>query len=87
MENHGRKEPVPVDEYAVENIMPHNESLSAAWQAELGSAWKRVHDAKLHTLGNLTLTGYNSEYSDRPFQEKRDCQADSVRARCGSTQD
>jgi predicted transport protein len=26
----------------------------------------------LHTLGNLTLTGYNSEYSDRPFDEKRD---------------
>lgn len=27
---------------------------------------------KLHTLGNLTRTGYNSEYSDRPFVEKRD---------------
>jgi len=72
LENHGRKEPVPVDEYTVEHIMPQNESLSAAWQAELGPDWKRVHAAKLHTLGNLTLTGYNSEYSDRPFREKRD---------------
>jgi predicted transport protein len=31
-----------------------------------------VHETWLHTLGNLTLTGYNSEYSDRPFKEKRD---------------
>jgi predicted transport protein len=31
-----------------------------------------VQETWLHTLGNLTLTGYNSEYSDRPFTEKRD---------------
>jgi uncharacterized protein with ParB-like and HNH nuclease domain/predicted transport protein len=72
MENHDRKEPVPVDEYTVEHIMPQNENLSAAWRADLGPDWKRVQATKLHTLGNLTLTGYNSEYSDRPFREKRD---------------
>ena len=71
-ENHGRKERVPVQDYTIEHIMPQNENLSALWQAELGAEWERVHSTYLHTLGNLTLTGYNSEYSDRPFAEKRD---------------
>lgn len=74
MENHGRKEPVIVDEYTIEHIMPQNEHLSTAWQAELGSDWERIQKTWLHTLGNLTLTGYNSEYSDRPFAAKRDMQ-------------
>jgi uncharacterized protein with ParB-like and HNH nuclease domain/predicted transport protein len=71
-ENHARKERVAVDEYTIEHIMPQNESLSADWKADLGPEWERVHQTWLHTLGNLTLTGYNSEYSDRPFREKRD---------------
>lgn len=52
--------------------MPQNEDLSRAWRDDLGDEWERVHETKLHTLGNLTLTGYNSEYSDRSFLEKRD---------------
>ena len=72
MRTTGRKERVPVDEYTVEHILPQNENLSAAWQSSLGMEWKRVQETYLHTLGNLTLTGYNSEYSDRPFIEKRD---------------
>jgi len=72
MENYGRKERVPVDEYTVEHIMPQNDNLSKSWQTSLGSDWKGVRDRLLHTLGNLTLTGYNSEYSDRPFVQKRD---------------
>ncbi|WP_020416246.1 DUF262 and DUF1524 domain-containing protein [Amycolatopsis sp. ATCC 39116] len=72
LENFDRKERVPVDEYTVEHIMPQNENLSSSWRQELGPDWERVHAAKLHTIGNLTLTGYNSEYSDRPFAEKRD---------------
>ena len=71
-ENYGRKEHVPVDEYTIEHIMPQNEQLSGAWLSALGPEWKRVHEMWLHTLGNLTLTGYNSEYSDRSFIEKRD---------------
>ena len=71
-ENHGRKERVPVDEYTIEHILPQNESLSAKWRDELGPEWQRVQETWLHTLGNLTLTGYNAEYSDRPFSEKRD---------------
>ncbi|WP_420611103.1 GmrSD restriction endonuclease domain-containing protein [Candidatus Poriferisodalis sp.] len=71
-ENHGRKERVPVDEYTIEHIMPQNPAVSAQWQKDLGEEWQRVHETFLHTLGNLTLTGYNSEYSDRSFAEKRD---------------
>jgi uncharacterized protein with ParB-like and HNH nuclease domain/predicted transport protein len=72
MENHDRKERVPVHEYTIEHIMPQNENLSADWRAGLGPDWRRVQEQWLHTLGNLTLTGYNAEYSDRPFREKRD---------------
>lgn len=71
-ENFERKERVPVDEYTIEHIMPQNDNLSSMWKEELGSEWQRVHETWLHTIGNLTLTGYNSEYSDKPFNEKRD---------------
>lgn len=72
LENHGRKERVPVTEYTIEHIMPQNENVSDKWKTALGPEWERVHQSYLHTLGNLTLTGYNPEYSDRPFLEKRD---------------
>jgi uncharacterized protein with ParB-like and HNH nuclease domain/predicted transport protein len=72
LENHGRKERVPVDEYTIEHILPQNENLSSAWENDLGAEWERIQETWLHTLGNLTLTGYNSEYSDRAFIEKRD---------------
>ena len=72
LENYGRKERVPVDEYTIEHILPQNDNLSAEWREELGPEWQRVQDNWLHTLGNLTLTGYNTEYSDRPFSEKRE---------------
>jgi uncharacterized protein with ParB-like and HNH nuclease domain len=72
LENHGRKERVPVDEYTIEHILPQNENLSREWRDALGPEWERVQETWLHTLGNLTLTGYNSEYSDRPFSQKRD---------------
>ncbi len=72
LENHGRKERVMVEDYTIEHILPQNEALSKEWQVELGTDWQRVQQDWLHTLGNLTLTGYNSEYSDRPFAYKRD---------------
>jgi uncharacterized protein with ParB-like and HNH nuclease domain/predicted transport protein len=72
LENYGRKERVPVDDYTIEHVMPQNENLSPEWREALGPDWERVHQTLLHTLGNLTLTGYNSEYSDRPYADKRD---------------
>ncbi len=72
LENHGRKEPISVSDYTIEHIMPQNKDLSAKWRKALGNDWKSIHETWLHTLGNLTLTGYNSEYSDHPFPDKRD---------------
>ena len=72
LENHGRKERVMVDEYTIEHILPQNPELPAAWRQALGDDWQRVQQQWLHTLGNLTLTGYNAEYSDRAFADKRD---------------
>ena len=74
MENFGRKERVPVDEYTIEHILPQNANLSPKWREALGPEWQRVQETWLNTLGNLTLTGYNAEYGDRPFWEKRDMQ-------------
>lgn len=72
LENYGRKEHVSIEDYTIEHILPQNENLSAAWRAALGKDWQEVQVKYLHTLGNLTLTGYNSEYSDHPFEKKRD---------------
>ncbi|NQW50265.1 MAG: DUF262 domain-containing protein [Rhodospirillales bacterium] len=72
LENYGRKERVAVDEYTIEHILPQNENLSAKWREALGEEWQRIQQTWLHTLGNLTLTAYNSDYSDRAFTEKRD---------------
>jgi len=72
LENYGRKERVLIGEFTIEHIMPQNENLSSAWKIELGADWKSVHRTYLHTLGNLTLTAYNPDYSDKSFADKRD---------------
>ena len=72
LENHDRRERVAVDEYTIEHILPQNEDLSSKWREALGPDWQHVQQTWLHTLGNLTLTAYNADYSDRPFTEKRD---------------
>jgi predicted transport protein len=70
LENHFRpKEPIRATDYTIEHIMPQN--LSADWRAMLGPNCETIHETYLHTLGNLTLTGYNSELSDRAFLEKK----------------
>jgi predicted transport protein len=72
LENFDSREIVRVQECTIEHIMPQNEQLPAAWRSDLGPEWKRIRDTYLHTIGNLTLTLYNPELSDRPFQQKRD---------------
>ena len=72
MENHKRKEHVSVEEYTIEHILPQNPNLTTQWRDALGHDWRSVQEKWLHTLGNLTLTGYNPEYSDKEFQKKRD---------------
>lgn len=48
------------------------QTLSDKWKEELGADWERIHEQYLHTMANLTLTGYNSQYSNLPFIEKRE---------------
>lgn len=55
---------------SIEHIMP--KTLNDTWKSELGSEFDRIHSDWLNTIANLTLTGYNSKYSNRPFIEKRD---------------
>lgn len=71
LENHERLEPINVESFTIEHVMPQNANLSSGWRSMLGSDWKRIQAEYLHTIGNLTLTGYNSQLSDRPFAEKR----------------
>ena len=71
LENYGSKEPTDVSTYSIEHVMPQNENLSKKWRDMLGPKWKDVQGEWLHRLGNLTLTGYNSTYSDRPFADKK----------------
>lgn len=71
LENHGSREPTDTSAYSVEHIMPQNEKLPLEWKRMLGEDWPDVQREWLHRLGNLTLTGYNSTYSDRSFDEKK----------------
>jgi predicted transport protein len=71
LENHGSREPTDTSNYTIEHILPQNERLPEPWQRMLGPEWKTVQKTWVHRLGNLTLTGYNSTYSDRPFDEKK----------------
>ncbi len=70
LENFDRKERVYTHEYTTEHIMPQH--LTEEWERDLGENFQEIHDKYLHTIGNLTLTGYNPEYSNKSFQEKRD---------------
>ncbi|MGL2411709.1 GmrSD restriction endonuclease domain-containing protein [Helicobacter pylori] len=70
LENFERNERVYTHECTIEHIMP--QTLNLEWKRDLGENFQAIHDKYLHTIGNLTLTGYNQEYSNNSFQEKRD---------------
>ncbi|MCY3024933.1 DUF262 domain-containing protein [Aerococcus loyolae] len=55
--------------YSIEHIMP--QKLSKDWIQELGPNYKEIHESYLNRLGNLTITGYNSKYSNKTFQMKK----------------
>lgn len=56
--------------YSIEHIMPQH--LTPAWVETLGEEYADIHETWLHRLANLTLTAYNSKYSNSPFTDKRD---------------
>ncbi|WQZ45205.1 DUF262 and DUF1524 domain-containing protein [Helicobacter pylori] len=69
LEKFDTNEPVNTQECTIEHIMP--QKLTEEWERDLGENFKEIHDKYLHTIGNLTLTGYNPEYSNKSFQEKQ----------------
>ena len=71
LENHGTRELTDTSTYSIEHILPQNPRLPLAWREMLGEQWQDIQREWLNRLGNLTLTGYNSTYSDRPFEEKK----------------
>lgn len=77
IENQG-KETLDTENLSIEHIMPQNKNLSMSWQKMLGENWQSVHEKYLHTLGNLTLTGYNSELGDKPFEKKKEKLEESI---------
>lgn len=74
LENQNSKEQVEViakmkdGTYSIEHVMP--QKLSSKWKADLGENYQQIHELWLHTLANLTLTGYNGNYSNFPFSDK-----------------
>lgn len=68
-EAYEHKEPVSFENLTIEHIMP--QTLSTSWKEQLGPEWEQTYDLYLHVIGNLTLTGYNSELSNAPFDEKK----------------
>ncbi|TPH32187.1 DUF262 and DUF1524 domain-containing protein [Helicobacter pylori] len=69
LENFGREERVYTHEYTIEHIMP--QKLTEEWERDLGENFQEIHNKYLHTIGNLTLTGYNQKYGNKSFQEKQ----------------
>ena len=71
LENHNTKEYLPLRDYSVEHVMPQQSPLPSEWRKTLGRNHQRIHDRWVHTLGNLTLTRYNSELGSRSFAKKK----------------
>ncbi|MDA8324829.1 MAG: DUF262 domain-containing protein [Nitrospiraceae bacterium] len=74
-ESFARKEIVPFDNLTIEHVMP--QTLSEWWQNHLGDDWEETHELFLHTIGNLTLTAYNTEMSNDDFIMKKKTYDDS----------
>jgi hypothetical protein len=72
--SYGHKEKVDPNILSIEHIMPQTIEVgksAEAWQAMLGDGWQSLHEKRLHTIGNLTLTGYNPDLGNKSFPEKR----------------
>ncbi len=76
LENYNNKEKVDLEglletgDISIEHVMP--QTLTDRWKEDLGPEWERIYEQHLNTIGNITLTGYNSEMQNKPFVVKRD---------------
>jgi uncharacterized protein with ParB-like and HNH nuclease domain len=75
LENYNNKERIDLQRLlddgalTIEHIMP--QTLSNTWKSELGHDYEQIYSTYLHTIGNLTLTAYNSEMSNKSFADKK----------------
>ena len=75
LENYNNREVIDLQKLlsegilTIEHIMP--QTLSNTWKGELGENYEHIYNTYLHTIGNLTLTAYNSEMSNKSFSEKK----------------
>lgn len=71
----GHKETLNLRTLTVEHVLPQNiegdDGDQGSWRRILGQDWQAIHESWVHTLGNLTLTGYNPELGSRSFEHKR----------------
>jgi uncharacterized protein with ParB-like and HNH nuclease domain len=67
-ETYHHKEVVDFQKLTVEHVLP--QTLTDSWRNHLGEDWAQTHELYLHVIGNLTLTGYNSELSNAPFEDQ-----------------
>ncbi|MDP4146949.1 MAG: DUF262 domain-containing protein [Bacillota bacterium] len=71
LENYLSKEKIYFsNDITTEHIMP--QTLTPQWQIELGKKFEEIHAQYLHTIGNLTISGYNSELSNKSFIDKKE---------------
>ncbi len=66
---HNHKEQPSFDSLTIEHVLP--QTITEWWKQHLGEDWQADHELYVHTLGNLTLTGYNSELSNESFLKKQ----------------
>lgn len=69
IETFNNKEMIDLESLTIEHIMP--QKLSSKWIIDLGKNYQDIHEKYLHNIGNLTLTGYNSELSNKSFLDKK----------------
>ena len=70
IEKHQSKETVDFENISIEHIMP--QTLTSKWKVDLGNKSDEIYEKYIHNIGNLTLTGYNSELSNESFDVKKE---------------
>jgi len=73
------KEHIDISNLTIEHILPQKEN-AAVWKKEIGDDYSSVYEIYLHTLGNLTITGYNSELGTKSFNDKKKIIRDNSKA-------
>ncbi len=73
------KEHIDISNLTIEHILPQKEN-AAVWKKEVGDDYGRVYELYLHTLGNLTITGHNSELGTKSFHDKKNIIRDNSKA-------